>query len=176
VTSSVLERAERALARRTTRRSFLSKVGRTFVAVAGGGLVAATLAPERAEAHHLCGHTFTTGSCPHPFKPYSRVDKWGYPVHPEYGYPVDDDGNIYLSRDQSRRKICQDVVPDEYPRTGRPRYGGGWSRCCNGRIRHIQDCCSRSSIRINGDRAVRGYCRANLKVFCITYQELDLRC
>jgi hypothetical protein len=176
VTSSVLERAERALARRTTRRSFLSKVGRTFVAVAGGGLVAATLAPERAEAHHLCGHTFTTGSCPHPFKPYSRVDKWGYPVHPEYGYPVDDDGNIYLSRDQSRRKICRDVVPDEYPRTGRPRYGGGWSRCCNGRIRHIQDCCSRSSIRINGDRAVRGYCRANLKVFCITYQELDLRC
>jgi hypothetical protein len=176
VTSSVLERAERALARRTTRRSFLSKVGRTFVAVAGGGLVAATLAPERAEAHHLCGHTFTTGSCPHPFRPYSRVDKWGYPVHPEYGYPVDDDGNIYLSRDQSRRKICQDVVRDEYPRTGRPRYGGGWSRCCNGRIRHIQDCCSRSSIRINGDRAVRGYCRANLKVFCITYQELDLRC
>lgn len=176
MTSAALERAERALARRTTRRSFLSRVGRAFVAVTGGGLVAATLAPERAEAHHLCGHTFTTGSCPHPFAPYSRVDKWGYPVHPEYGYPVDDDGNIYLSREQSRRKICQDVVPDEYPRTGRPRYGGGWSRCCGGRIRHIQDCCSTSLIRINGDRAVRGYCRKHLKVFCITYQEYDLTC
>ena len=146
------------------------------MAVAGGGLVAATLAPERAEAHHLCGHTFTTGSCPHPFAPYSRVDKWGYPVHPEYGYPVDDDGNIYLSREQSRRRICQDVVPEQYPKTRKPKYGGGWSRCCGGRIRHIQDCCSRHDIRINGDRAVRGYCRRGLKVFCITYQEFDLTC
>ena len=176
MTSVVLERAERALARRTTRRSFISRVGRAFVAIAGGGLVAATLAPERAEAHHLCAHLYTTGSCPHPFKPYSRVDRWGYPVHPEYGYPVDDEGNTYLSREQSRRRICQDVVPEEYPRTGRPKYGGGWSRCCGGRIRHIQDCCSRLAIRINGDRSVRGYCRGNLKVFCITYQEYDLRC
>jgi hypothetical protein len=174
--SETLERAERALARRTTRRSFLSKLGRSFVAVAGGGMVAAALAPDRAEAHHLCGHTYTTGSCPHPYTPLSRVDRSGYPVHPVYGYPVDDDGNIYVSREQSRRRICQEIVPEVYPRTGRPRYGGGWSRCCSGRIRHIQDCCSRYDIRINGDAAVRGYCQRGLKVFCITYRELQLTC
>jgi len=50
------------LARRTSRRSFLGRLGRTVVALAGGGVVAVALAPERAQAHHICGHTFTTGS------------------------------------------------------------------------------------------------------------------
>ena len=56
------------------------------------------------------------------------------------------------------------------------RYGGGWTRCCSGRLRHISDCCSRSNIRINGDYAVRGYCPVGFKVFCITYRELMQRC
>ncbi len=172
----LVERAGRALAVRTTRRSFLSRVGRAFVAITGGGLVASALAPERAEAHHICGHTYTTGSCPHPFAPLSRTDRYGYPVHPIYGYPVDDDGDLYVDRMRSRRKVCQERVPDEYPFVHHPRYGGGWSRCCNHRIRHIQDCCSRSRIRINGDASVRGYCYGGRRVFCITYQEFNVRC
>lgn len=173
---SSIERIERGLAASTTRRSFLSRVGRTAVALAGGGLVASVLAPERAEAHHICGHTYTTGSCPHPYAPLSRTDAWGYPVHPTYGYPIDDRGRLYVSERQLRRKVCEEVVPDRYPRTDPTRYGGGWSRCCNGRIRHIQDCCSHSNRRINGDGAVRGYCTGRRKVFCITYQEYDVRC
>ncbi len=47
--------------------------------------------------------------------------------------------------------------PEVYSFVNDPRYGGGWTRCCYGRLRHIQDCCSRSSIRINGD-----YARARL--------------
>ena len=171
-----LERVGTELARRTSRRSFLGRLGRTVVALAGGGMVAVALAPERAEAHHICGHLYTTGSCPHPYAPNSRTDAYGFPVHPVLGYPVDDSGYLYLSATQSRRKVCQSVVPEVYPFVHQPRYGGGWSRCCDGRVRHIQDCCSPSRIRINGDGSVRGYCQRSLRVFCITYRELNLRC
>ena len=87
-----IERAERSLATRTSRRSFIGRVGRGVVALAGGGLVATSIAPERAQAYHICGHTYTTGSCPHPYSPLSRTDRYGYPMHPQYGYPVDDAG------------------------------------------------------------------------------------
>jgi hypothetical protein len=171
-----VERAETGLARRTSRRSFLGRLGRTVVALAGGPMVAVALAPERAEAHHICGHTFTTGSCPHPYAPLSRTDEFGFPVHPHLGYPVDDDGLLYVSEQQPRHKVCQTIVPQAYPFVHHPQYGGGWSRCCQGRVRHIQDCCSPSPIRINGDGSVRGYCHGSLRVFCITYRELNIRC
>lgn len=169
-------RAWRALAGSTSRRGFLGSMGRSVVALAGGGLVASTLAPERAEAHHICGHTFTTGSCPHPYAPLSRTDRYGWPLHPTYGYPVDAVGEPYLKRSQVRRKTCEDQVHMSYPFVRNPRYGGGWTRCCGGRLRHISDCCSRSRTRINGDGAVRGYCARGLFVFCITYRELNRRC
>lgn len=174
---SPIERAGRTLARRTSRRGFLGSVGRGVVALAGGGLVASVLAPERASAHHICGHLYTTNSCPHPFGKFARTDSFGYPVHPIYGYPVDDEGEIYADpADQERHKTCQETVPSIYHFVKHPRYGGGWTRCCNGRLRHIQDCCSSSRIRINGDGAVTGYCPPNLRVFCITYRELEATC
>ena len=171
-----VEDASVRLARGTSRRSFLGKLGRGVVAIVGGPLVAAALSPDRVEAHHICGHLFTTGSCPHPFAPQSRIDRYGYPIHPRYGYPVDDDGNVYTSRSQRRRKMCEEVVPQRYPSTGRPRYGGGWRRCCNGRLRRIADCCSFSDRRINGDAAVTGYCYRGRKVFCIGYRDTNVRC
>ena len=174
---TTIERAQRALALRTSRRGFLGRLGRGVVALAGGGLVATALAPTRAEAHHICGHTYTTGSCPHPYAPLSRTDRYGLPVHPTYGYPVDDRGDTYRDpATQTRSKTCETKVPVVYPFVKNPRYGGGWTRCCYGRLRHIQDCCSSSSIRINGDYAVRGYCQVGLKVFCITYRELRRTC
>lgn len=173
---NTVERAALALASRTSRRSFLNRLGAGVVALVGGPLVAHALRPEAAQAYHICGHTYTTASCPHPFSPRTRLDSYGYPVHPKYGYPVDDDGNIYRSRTQTRRRICQEVVPEKYPYTGKPRYGGGWSRCCNGRIRRIVDCCSYSNRRINGDRSVTGYCYNGTKVFCIGYRDTNVRC
>jgi hypothetical protein len=172
----IAERASVALAARTSRRSFLGRVGVSVVALTGGPFVAIALRPDRAEAHHICGHTFTTNSCPHPYGPHARVDRFGYPLHPEYGYPVDDQGRIYVSRLQRRRKVCQERVPDEYPFTGRPRFGGGWARCCDGRIRRIADCCSHSNTRINGDASVTGYCYNGRKVFCICYRDTNNRC
>jgi hypothetical protein len=173
---ATIERAAVGLAERTSRRSLLGRLGSGVVALVGGPLVALALTPERALAHHICGHLYTTGSCPHPFRPHTRIDRFGYPVHPEFGYPVDDNGDIYVSRAQTRRKICQEIVPKRFPGTGRPRFGGGWSRCCNGRIRTIHDCCSYSDTRINGDASVRGYCHGGRKVFCICYRDTNARC
>lgn len=170
------EKASVELAERTSRRSFLGRLGMGVVALAGGPFVAAALKPERAEAYHICGHTYTTNSCPHPFSPLSRVDKYGYPLHPKYGYPVDDKGDIYRSKDQKRSLMCQETVAKKYPFTGKPRYGGGWSRCCNGRIRRIADCCSYSRTRINGDASVTGYCYSGTRVFCIGYRDTNIRC
>lgn len=176
MTERGLERATVALAQRTSRRSFLSRLGQGVVALVGGPFVAVALRPDRAEAHHICGHTYTTGSCPHPFSPRTRIDRYGYPVHPKHGYPVDDEGEIYRSKKQTRRKVCEQVVPDKYPFTGEPRFGGGWSRCCNGRIRRIYDCCSYADTRINGDASVTGYCHDGRKVFCICYRDTNRRC
>ena len=90
---------------------------------------------------------------------------------------MDDHGELYRdSAIQERSKTCEERVPEVYGFVNNPRYGGGWTRCCSGRLRHIQDCCSRSSIRINGDYAVRGYCPVGLKVFCITYRQLAKSC
>lgn len=147
------------------------------MALAGGGVVATAIAPGRASAHHICGHLYTTKSCPAPYGKFARTDVYGYPVHPLYGYPVADNGEIYTDPNtQTRRRICQDTVPSIYHFVHHPRYGGGWTRCCNGRLRHIQDCCSTSRIRINGDASVTGYCPPGLRVFCITYRELNGRC
>ena len=170
------ESATVGLAASTSRRSFLGRLGAGVVALVGGPVVANALRPQRAEAYHICGHTYTTGSCPHPFSPRSRVDKRGYPLHPKYGYPIDDNGDIYTSRSQTRRKMCEEIVPERYPYTGRPRYGGGWARCCNGRIRRIADCCSYSRTRINGDASVTGYCYSGTRVFCIGYRDTNIRC
>ena len=173
---ATVERLAVGLASRSSRRSFLGRLGTAAVVLAGGRFVAEALAPERAEAYHICGHTYTTRSCPHPYAPYTRVDRFGYPVHPKHGYPVDDDGEIYTSREQHRRKVCQEVVPDRFPFTGHPQFGGGWSRCCGGRIRRLKDCCSYSRTRINGDASVTGYCYGGRRVFCVAYQELDISC
>ena len=173
---ATVERATRGLAESSSRRSFIGRLGKGLVALVGGPLVAVALSPERAEAHHICGHLYTTNSCPHPFAPLTRLDRWGYPVHPEFGYPIDDEGNLYVSHSQKRRKVCQEVVPEHYPFTGLPRFGGGWSRCCGGRIRRIADCCSYSDLRINGDASVTGYCYNGRKVFCIGYRDTNVSC
>jgi hypothetical protein len=176
----MLERLSRrsgeALARRTSRRSFLGRLGRGLVALAGGTFAAAAMDGGRAEAFHICGHIFTTGSCPHPYFPQTRIDRFGFPVHPIHGYPVDDDGLLYTSRQQRRRKICDEWVPEQYPFTRPVTLAGTWARCCNGRVRVVVDCCSRSHTRINGDASLAGYCPGGRRVFCITFRETKVPC
>lgn len=172
----LVERASSSLATRTTRRSFLGRIGIGVVAAAGGPFVVAALKPERAEAYHICGHTYTTNSCPHPYSPLSRVDKYGYPIHPKYGYKLDVNGDPYTSRNQTIKKMCEETVKERYPYVRDPAQGGGWSRCCSGRVRRIYDCCGYTATRINGDGAVTGYCYRGKRVFCVGYRDLNVRC
>ena len=53
---------------------------------------------------------------------------------------------------------------------------GAWYRCCQGRVRKLVDCCSPNPTRINGDRALRGYCYDKRKVFCVMYFQSTVPC
>ena len=176
MTENLLERSGVSLATRTSRRSFLGRLGRGLVALAGGTFAASAMDEKRAEAFHICGHIFTTGSCPHPFHPQTRIDRYGYAVHPVHGYPVDDQGALYTSKSQKRSKVCEGLVAEQYRYTKPVKLEGTWARCCNGRVRVVVDCCSRSRTRINGDASLIGYCHDGRRVFCITYRESKVPC
>ena len=181
------------LAAGMTRRSFLGRVGAFAMSVAGGSAVAAAVAPEQAEAHHFCGHIWTTGSCPAPYR-MPRIDRDGYPLRPrdgraidnvgrlvdDEGYAVDEAGARLVGPDGDvlarapRTRICEDWVPERFQIDVRTQ--GSWYRCCKGQIRKLVDCCSTSKRRVNGDRALRGYCRKPRNVFCVMYYDTGLPC
>ena len=181
------------LAAGMTRRSFLGRLGGVALASAGGTAVAAAVKPEEAEAFHLCGHIWTTGSCPSPHG-LPRVNRDGYPIRPKDGRPIDNLGRRvnrdgYPVNERGRRLIGPDGRPlERAPRTRlcedwvRERFGlspvvqGSWYRCCNGQIRKIVDCCTPSRKRINGDASLVGYCWSGRRVFCILYYDSGLPC
>jgi hypothetical protein len=190
------ERARRrlsdALAQDTSRRGFLARTSAWLLAAATGTAALAAGA-EDAEAHHFCGHTFTTASCPHPTG-IPRVDAHGYPLRASDGKPVDDLGRVIDRhgnpldahgrplRDPDgrplppapRSRTCLDAVPARYHiRTHRD---GSWYRCCGGKVRRLMDCCSTSRRRINGDAALVGYCAPGRFVFCVHYYQTQVPC
>lgn len=184
------------LASRTTRRSFLATVGATAfglsTAKAGTGRVLPGTEPA-AGWFGFCGHYWTTGSCPSP-QQMPRVDQQGYPVRSDDGVPIDNLGRPVsvdgLPVDSSgapllgpdgelaprapRTRICEDWVPERFGLAAENQ--GSWYRCCNGEIRKLWDCCSRSRLRINGDAGLRGYCEAGHTVFCVLYVDTGVPC
>jgi hypothetical protein len=182
-----------SLAQRTSRRSFLGRVGRVLLAAAGGGALTAAVRPGEAGAFHFCGHIFTTDSCPHPTG-LPRVDARGYPLRAKDGKPVDNlgrpvdslgrpvDGRGRLLTDPEgnplppapRTRLCIDGVAERYG--FRTWIDGAWYRCCSGHVRKLLDCCSYNAIRINGDRALTGYCYHGRKVFCVHYYDTKVPC
>jgi hypothetical protein len=56
------------------------------------------------------------------------------------------------------------------------RVDGSWYRCCGGHVRKLVDCCTTDRNRINGDRALRGYCFKDRKVFCVMYFQTKVPC
>lgn len=181
------------LAAGMTRRSFLGRLGGVALAAAGGTAVAAAVKPEEAEAFHLCGHIWTTGSCPSPLN-LPRVNRDGYPIRPKDGrpidnlgrrvnrdgYPVNERGERLLGPDgrplerAPRTRLCEDWVRERFGLN--PVVQGSWYRCCNGQIRKIVDCCTPSRKRINGDASLVGYCWSGRRVFCILYYDSGLPC
>ena len=186
-----LETTLDALARDTSRRGFLARVGGALIAATAGGVVSKAVKPGEADAYHFCGHIFTTGSCPHPHG-LPRIDARGYPLRSdgrvidnlgrlinEQGEPVGDDGQVKTDPDgrplppAPRTRVCDE--------TGR-KFGfktwvdGGWFRCCGGNVRKLVDCCAYSNRRVNGDQALEGYCFSGRKVFCVMYFQTRVPC
>jgi hypothetical protein len=189
------EKLSAKLAESTTRRSFLGRLSAAALAIAGGSAVAAAVRPEDADAFHLCGHIWTTGSCPSPYPPLARIDRRGYPLHPSSGKPIDnlgrvvDSGGYAIDSEGKRRRGPDGELLPPAPRTRvceewtRERKGlndlvtqGSWYRCCGGQIRKIVDCCSFSRRRINGDASLVGYCWGGRRVYCIMYYDTGLPC
>jgi hypothetical protein len=189
------ERLSAKLAESTTRRSFLGRVGAAALAVAGGSAVAAAVKPDEADAFHFCGHIWTTGSCPSPYPPLSRIDRKGFPLHPKNGkpidnlgrfvdtagFPVDANGERLRGPDGAelppapRTRICEDWTRERHGLKD-VRMQGSWFRCCGGQIRKLVDCCSHSRRRINGDASLVGYCWGGRRVYCVMYYDSGLPC
>jgi len=182
-----------AVLRSSSRRGFLEWAGAALIALAGGRAATGMMLPDDADAYtNFCGHTFTTGNCPHPTG-LPRVDRNGYPLRARdgqrvddlgrpidaQGYPVDAHGRVLREPDGEpvapapRSKIC--------PATGaavglKLRIDGSWYRCCGGRVRRLMDCCGYTSVRINGDGALAGYCYAGRNVYCVQYHDTNVPC
>jgi hypothetical protein len=181
------------LANGYTRRSFLGRVGAFVTALVGGSAIAAAVKPDEAEAFHICGHIWTTGSCPSPLG-LPRIDREGFPIRPADGRPVDNLGRLVnadgfpVEEDGTRRRgpdgkplvraprtrICEEWVPAHYGIDAVTQ--GAWYRCCFGRIRKLTDCCSFNRTRINGDAALTGYCYSGRRVFCVMYYDTTVPC
>jgi hypothetical protein len=190
---SLGEALSAALASGMTRRSFLGRLGGGLMAVMGGSAVAAALKPDEAEAFHFCGHIWTTGSCPSPYR-LPRIDRRGYPLRPRdgrpidnlgrlidaEGFPIDELGQRLLGPDGQplergpRTRLCEEWVPEQFGIDVVTQ--GAWYRCCEGQIRKLVDCCTTSRNRINGDKALTGYCYRGRRVFCVMYYDTGLGC
>ncbi len=163
-------------------------LGRAAALATVGGV----LRPGEAEAYHFCGHIYTTDSCPHPTG-LPRIDHAGLPLRARDGHRVDDLGRLVdkqghpvseggaLLRDAdgvplpvaTRTKVCT--------ATGRAhgfstQTDGAWYRCCKGHVRKLVDCCSDHPRRINGDKALTGYCYGGRKVFCVMFFQTKVPC
>ncbi len=184
--------AEAALAR-SSRRGFLERAGSMLIALAGAGTVARAVLPDDADAYtNFCGHTYTTGNCPHPTG-LPRVDRNGLPLRASDGHPVDDlgrpidaqgypvDAHGHILREPDGEPLAPAPRSKVCPAAGRD-YGlelsvdGSWYRCCGGRVRRLMDCCGVTSRRINGDEALVGYCYPGRHVFCVVYYETMVPC
>jgi hypothetical protein len=180
------------VAEASSRRGFLARVGVAVIGIAGAKTVGSLVAPGEAEAYHFCGHIYTTDSCPHPTG-LPRIDALGFPLKARDGRPVDDlgryvdaagapvdeDGGLLVDADgtplpkATRTNVC-DAAGDTFGFN--PHVDGAWYRCCGGRVRKLVDCCGYVRKRINGDRALKGYCYRGRKVFCVMYYDTNVKC
>jgi hypothetical protein len=182
-----------AILRHSNRRGFLEWLGTAIVGLAGARAVTRLALPDDAEAYtNFCGHTFTTGNCPHPTG-LPRVDRNDYPLRASDGHPVDDlgrsidaqgypvDAHGHVLREPDGEPVAPAPRSKVCPAAGkehglRLHTDGSWYRCCGGRVRRLMDCCGYTDVRINGDGALTGYCYAGRKVFCVQYRETMVPC
>jgi hypothetical protein len=173
----------------TSRRGFLARVGGAVLGVTGARALAK---PMEADAFHFCGHVYTTDSCPHPTG-LPRIDAHGFPLKAangravddlgryvdKGGSPVDDDGLPLTDADgrplakATRTRVCDVAAHEE---GFKAHIDGAWYRCCGGHVRKLVDCCGHVKTRVNGDKALTGYCYHGRKVFCVQYYDTKVKC
>lgn len=164
-----------------------------IIGLAGVGTAARAVLPDESDAYtNFCGHTYTTGNCPHPTG-LPRVDRHDYPLRASDGHPVDDlgrpidaggypvDAHGQILREPDGEPVAPAPRSKVCPAAGRARgltfqTDGSWYRCCGGRVRRLMDCCGYTKVRINGDAALVGYCYSGRKVFCVQYYETMMPC
>jgi hypothetical protein len=182
-----------AVLRNSSRRGFLEWAGAAVIALAGGRMVAQGVLPDEADAYtNFCGHTYTTGNCPHPTG-LPRIDRHDYPLRASDGHPVDDlgrpiDAHGYpvnaqgqVLRDPNGEPLAPAPRSKVCPAAGKAnglalQTDGSWYRCCGGRVRRLMDCCGYTDKRVNGDAALVGYCYGGRNVFCVQYYETMMPC
>ncbi len=190
--AAAAERARDPHPQRSSRRGFLATASAAVAVLTTGRLTAALVAPGDADAYHFCGHIYTTDGCPHPTG-LPRIDRHGYPLRAQDGHPVDDLGRPVDASgapldDAGAPLLDPDGRPQPPARRRRVctaagkryrievRTDGAWYRCCDGHVRKLMDCCTTSRHRINGDRALKGYCYAGRHVFCVMYFQTKVPC
>ena len=131
------------------------------MALAGvGGAARAGAARRGRGLHNFCGHTYTTGSCPHPTG-LPRVDRHGLPLRAARrrsrsttsaarstaqatrstsdGQPLPTPTGAPLPP-APRTPVC--AAAGEQLRLRPRRSTASWYRCCGGRVRKLMDCCA----------------------------------
>ena len=127
-----LDRLTDSLARDTSRRGFLARVGGALVALTAARTVGTLIEPGESEAFHFCGHTFTTGSCPHPTG-LPRIDSRGFPLRASDGQPIDDIGRPVNGEGQpidDDGKLLRDAEGRPLPPAPRTQLCARAHRCC----------------------------------------------
>ena len=174
-----LDRLSDSLARDTSRRGFLARVGGALVGRSPAARTVGDAWSSPASPRPSTSAATPTRPAPARIRPGcrgstraasrsapatgSRSTTSAGPVN-DAGQPVDDQGQ--LLRDPDGRPAAAGA-PDAALRRGRrrstasaPHIDGAWYRCCGGKVRKLTDCCAHRSTRINGDAALTGYCYA----------------
>ncbi len=176
----------------SSRRTFLARGAGATATLTAATTVGRLVRPGAAEAYHFCGHIYTTDSCPHPTG-LPRIDARGFPLRASDGHRVDDlgrpvDRDGHAVGEDGERLLDPDGRP--LPRATRTRVctataraykqdmqiDGAWYRCCKGHVRKLVDCCTEGNRRINGDKALTGYCYKGRKVFCVMFHQTKVPC
>ena len=179
------------LAAGSSRRGFLARVGAAVMGVTGARTVGALVAPGRGRGLSLLRAHLHDGLVPAPDRPAADrqqglpdprqerpAGRRPRPLHRRAGPPG---RRRRRAADRRRRRAPARATRTPVCTARRRAHGfkhhvdGAWYRCCGGHVRKLVDCCGPRN-RINGDKALTGYCYKGRKVFCVMYYDTKVPC
>ena len=159
-----------------------------------GRMVGSLVAPGDADAHHMCGHTFTTDGCPHPTG-LPRIDRHGYPLRAQRRQARRRPRPPRRRRRRARRRGRRAAARSRRPRAAArararrvcnaagkrykitTRTDGSWYRCCDGHVRKLDGLLHAVGASAStATAALTGYCYNGRRVFCVMYFQSKVPC